>query len=315
MDAANIAGMASILSNNQNNQNIDISKLESEIMQLHKFNTVSKDEDPMKYYRDSIADVSKDIGVDLESDNFGVKNSGIYRSSASGINKVSFSNSTPSYDSYRPNNQYSADSNHHDYSNDHEYVEKVTMEQQKQEIIDNVISDYQQVEPFDIEKTREEDEKDNLLEQIDSLIDILTDDNVNLSRVPRVDKNSSIEQIKSVLKWLTIKNDRLRFGTLADEIILAGCGALERLFDGKKMYFGTSPDLTGWSDTARVKLSRSRYTTSSIVGNVIQNSNIGPVTRLFIEFVPSIILYSNRRKEARIFDNNDYKNSINDLSI
>ena len=80
------------------------------------------------------------------------------------------------------------------------------------------------------------------------------------------------------------------------------------------MYFGTSPDLTGWSDTARVKLSRSRYTTSSIVGNVIQNSNIGPVTRLFIEFVPSIILYSNRRKEARIFDNNDYKNSINDLS-
>ncbi len=306
MDSVNIVGIGSLLSANNQSTNIDIQKLESEIMQLHKFNnSTNQKEDPMKFYTESLAAVSKDIGVDLESDNFGIQKD---LSSKSGIYNISHNNlynnsNNDNNDDYNP---YNNDSN--------KYVEQVTKEQQKQEIINNVISDYNQIEPFDIEKTREEDEKDNLLEQIDNLIDILTEDNVNISRVPKVDKNSSIEQIKSVLKWLTIKNDRIRFGTLADEIILAGCSALERAFDGKRKYFGTCPDLTGWSDTARIKLSRSRHTTSNIVGEMINNNNIGPKMRLFIEFVPSIVLYSNRRKENRIFDENDYKNSMNNLS-
>jgi len=300
MDPTNIAGMASILSTNNIN-NTAMLKLEEDIMQLHKFKKHNEENDNvLTYYKESLAEVSKDIGIDLENDDM------ILNNFNSNSNSNSNANSYPNYNS---------NANSNTNYEDNRYIETVTNEQKKQAIIDNVISEYPQVDDvFDIEKTREDDEKDVLLEQIDSLIDILTDDGINISRIPKVDRDSSLEQIKSVLKWLTIKNDRMRYGTLADEIILAGCGALERIFDGKKQYFGTSPDLTGWSDSARIKLSRSRYVTSSMVGNVFSSTNIGPASRLFIEFLPSIMLYSQRRKEIRMFDNNEYNKSINELN-
>lgn len=110
-----------------------------------------------------------------------------------------------------------------------------------------------------------------------------------------------------------MKNDRNRFGTFGEEIILLGCKLLENVFDGKRVYFNSRPDLTGWSDTARTKLVRSRYHTSMIISNFIANKNITPTFRLLLELVPNAILYANRKKNDNTFDNSKYDDAMNNL--
>jgi hypothetical protein len=99
-----------------------------------------------------------------------------------------------------------------------------------------------------------------------------------------------------VLRVLRLKNDRLRYQSFAEEGILAGSSVLEWMFDGKKSYVGKKPDLTGWSATVNMKLRRMRYDTSSFVSDIMQDNNLGPGTRILLELVPSLLLYSKMNK-------------------
>lgn len=180
-------------------------------------------------------------------------------------------------------------------------LKKMTIEEQKQAYVDKVLSFVEDKENnFDVEQERDEDEKIFLLEQIDTLRDTLDDDGINIENVPKVNKNSSLSEINAVYKSLNSKNDRSRNCSLANEIILFAAGGLEEAFDGKRQWFGYTPDLTGWSDTVKIKLRRMRYETSTLVQEVMQKYQIGPGWRLFLELVPSLFTYSkNRRLKAK----------------
>ncbi len=68
------------------------------------------------------------------------------------------------------------------------------MEEKKQNYVDAVLQDFdtnkEEIE-FDMDKEREEDDKNALLDEIDSLKQTLEDDAVDISSIPHVDKNSS----------------------------------------------------------------------------------------------------------------------------
>lgn len=176
-------------------------------------------------------------------------------------------------------------------------IKKMTQEETRQKHINRVLSTVDDKDAeFDIDKERDEDEKTSLLERIDMLRDTLYDDGIDTSTVPQVDRNSSLAEIRDVHKILRLKNDRSRCCGLANELILAGAYGLESLFDGKREWFGHSPDLTGWSDTVKVKLRRMRYETSTLVQDIMQDYQMGPGWRLLIELIPSIFLYSRNRR-------------------
>jgi hypothetical protein len=46
---------------------------------------------------------------------------------------------------------------------------------------------------------------------------------------------------------LRLKNDRNRYSSFAEEMILSMAYGLEYLFDGEKEWFGRKPDLVGWN--------------------------------------------------------------------
>jgi hypothetical protein len=148
-----------------------------------------------------------------------------------------------------------------------------------------------------IEREREEDTKATLLEDIDELLGELERDEVDLSRIPSVNQDSPIALVKKVHKILRMKYDRRRCNSLGKEVILAGAQGLEYICDGKRKIGPFQPDLTGWHNTVRSKLSRMRYETSTIVAGLMQEYNIGPTTRVLMELIPSMILYSHMRKE------------------
>lgn len=171
----------------------------------------------------------------------------------------------------------------------------ITEEQKKQSIINSVLSGTED-RTFSVDKEKEDDDKTMMLEQIDMLLDNLKDEGINLSRVPNVNYDSSFDEVEKVLKVLRLKNDRLRYQSFAEEGILAGSGVLEWLFDGKKTYVGRKPDLTGWSATVNMKLRRMRYDTSTFVSDIMQDNNLGHGTRILLELVPSLFLYSKMKK-------------------
>ena len=143
----------------------------------------------------------------------------------------------------------------------------------------------------------EEDIKTILLEDVDELRYELEQDQIDVSRIPQVNKDSSLEDVKKIRKILRMKYDRKRCDSFGTEIIMASAQGLEYLFDGKKKWGPYRPDLLGWSNTIRPKLRRMKYETSTIIASVMQEYNIGPMARIGLELIPSAILYSRMRRE------------------
>jgi hypothetical protein len=131
------------------------------------------------------------------------------------------------------------------------------------------------------------------------LRDTLDDDGINITSVPIVSKNNSLTDIRNVHKMLRLKNDRNRYCSFAEEMILAGAYGAEYLFDGDKEWFGRKPDLIGWPETVKVKLRRMRYDTSTFVQEIMSAYSFSPGMRLLIELIPSMLLYSRKRKTTQ----------------
>ncbi len=202
---------------------------------------------------------------------------------------------------------------------DDEQLRFMTMEQKKQNHVDAVFKDFDEDKEleFDIDKEQERDDKNSLLEQIDTLRSTLVDDGIDIDSIPNVTRNDSIADIQNVYKILVLKNDRNRYCSFAEELILSAALGMEFLFDGKKDWFGRNPDLTGWSSTVRVKLRRMRYTTSTFVQEIMQEYHLSSGMRLALELIPSMILYTKQKNIAKnnsVVDDQDYNNAMNNLS-
>lgn len=194
----------------------------------------------------------------------------------------------------------------------------MTAEETKQNKINQVLRDIDDKElEFSIEKEKEADDKSSMLEQIDMLKITLEDDGVDVSGVPSINKQSSMKDVRDVYKILRLKNDRNRYCSFAEEIILAGAYGLEYMFDGKKVWFGRTPDLTDWSSTIKVKLRRMRYETSTFVQEVMQEYNMSAGMRLALELIPSMFLYSRNRRLAQndnLVSDDEYRTAIGKLN-
>jgi hypothetical protein len=160
-----------------------------------------------------------------------------------------------------------------------------------------------------------EDAKMAMLVEIDSLWNDLEEDNVDLKRISRPSAASSYEEVESVLKILRMKLDRTRYGSLADEVVMTLAGIVEDIFDGKRVFFNRySPDMTGWSKQVGVKLRRMKHDTSTIVGNIMNEYNIGPSTRVCLELIPNAFMYARSKRNAfgkdTIYHDSDINRSI-----
>ena len=194
----------------------------------------------------------------------------------------------------------------------------MTIEEHKQQKIKNVLNDIGEKElEFNIDKERDEDDRASLLEQIDMLKVTLDDDGIDISNIPEITKHSSIKDVQNIYKILRLKNDRNRYCSFAEEIILSGAHGMEYLFDGEKEWFKRRPDLTGWSDSVKIKLRRMRFETSTFVQEVMQEYKMSSGVRLALELIPSMFLYSrNRRMTSKdnLVSDDKYKEAISNLN-
>ena len=134
--------------------------------------------------------------------------------------------------------------------------------------------------------------KSMLLEQIELIKLLLQEEDPN-TNLPLVDENDNLQKLEHVYRILKIKKDRLSFNSLGEEILMFLVHILEGIFDGERIFFNRfKPDLKGWSNVVSLKLRRLRYETSNIVSDIVSTYNISYGTRLCLELLPSMFLYS-----------------------
>jgi hypothetical protein len=289
-DKKNIVGVSYLMGSNDTDK-YDILALEKEIISGADFNVDETENDAEDYERE----LSRLTNV------FGLENK-----------KESQSEPEQSYDYDPPKNNY--------YEPEDKQLRSMTLEQQRTNYVSEALNDIDDENndlEIDIDQEKEDDDKNELISQIEQLRDTLDDDGVRLENVPKVSKENSFSDIKNIYKILRLKNDRNRYCSFAEELILAGAQGIEYMFDGKNDYFGRRPDLSGWSNTVKIKLRRCRFQTSSLVKDMMQDYNMGPGMQLFLELVPSLFLYSRQKKLAdtdNISNDASYNDAISNLN-
>jgi hypothetical protein len=180
---------------------------------------------------------------------------------------------------------------------------RLTEEQDRRGHINAVIGDmrHETRTSFGVEFERTTDVKSSKLEQIGQLRMTLEEEGINCDAVGTPTMDSPVEEIDSVLSILKLKNDRNRYSSLAEEIILGVAEGVETVLDGTRAIpvMGWKPDYTGYHNTVNVKLHRMRFETSQVVGNVIEKFNVGPNARIFMELLPSFFLYPRQQRKQR----------------
>lgn len=195
----------------------------------------------------------------------------------------------------------SANYNHANHSGGR--LENLTEEKERRSHINSVMGDMRKETrtSFGVEYERAQDVKASKLEQIGQLRMTLEEEGVDCSGVGDPNMESPIEEIESVLAILKLKNDRNRYSSLAEEVILGFAEGIETVFDGSREVpmVGWKPDYTGYHNTVNIKLHRMRFETSQVVGNVIEKYNVGPTTRIFMELLPSFFLYPRQQHKQK----------------
>ena len=181
--------------------------------------------------------------------------------------------------------------------------QNITNEQEQRRHINDVLNNIRKERrtTFGVERERVQDAKASKLEQISQLRLALEEEGVDCSSVSNPILDSSMEEIDSVLNILRLKNDRNRYSSLAEEVMLGLAEAVETVFDGTRPIplLGWKPDYTGYHNTVNVKLHRMRFETSQIVSNIIEKYNIGPTARIVMELLPSFFLYPRQMKKQK----------------
>ena len=154
---------------------------------------------------------------------------------------------------------------------------------------------------FSVERERAQDVKASKLEQIGQLRSTLEEEGIDCSSVGNPSMTSAADEIDSVLSILKLKNDRNRYSSMAEEVILGLAEGVETVFDGSRAVpvVGWQPDYTGYHNTIAVKLHRMRFETSQVVGSVIENYSIGATSRIIMELLPSFFLYPRLQQKQR----------------
>jgi hypothetical protein len=182
-------------------------------------------------------------------------------------------------------------------------LRKLTEEQERREHINSVLHGMRREAKtsYGVEHERIQDAKAEKLEKIGQLRMTLEEEDIDCSGVGTPNMSSEMSEIDSVLSILKLKNDRNRYSTIAEEIILGAAEGIGTILDGTREIpiVGWKPDYTGYQNTVNAKLHRMRFETSQFVGKIIEKYNFGNGTRMLIELLPSFFLYPRQRKKQR----------------
>jgi len=297
-DPALITGMGDLISPEFSGGSLNLEELEQQFL-----GSRAKTINPEEKLRADLAATARELGLDIadltprDGTPIGTRANTPHDTSDYGFgnfkNPVSDRTPTPR-PAYSPPPE---DNFNFEYSSPRPFA-AVTEEQEYRQQIKSVMSDIRSP-VVTLDEAKAHDDKLLLLAEIDELKNQLSATGTDISNVGTVTARDSMDDIKTVRNVLRLKDDRNKYSQLANELIMLGAHAVEELFNGERMWLGRyRPDMRGWHNHVQVKLRRMQYDLSNFTGSIVQDFNIGSSTRLFMELIPSAILYSKQKSTS-----------------
>ena len=293
---SNISGISLLLNVEKISNSVDIDDMERKVKNMYIDNAgddededdAESDADILEEYEQAMEEIESVMADDKDDKDDEEEEDDDAASVASSANSVRTARSIRSMRSVR-SNRYIKDSKD-------EFYTKKTRDDYLQTSIGRVMENVPKMN-IDMEQEIEDERKNSLLEQIESLRDDLSELGVSINGSQYyVSYDASLRQIEEVHRRLTFKYNKLKYNSIAEEALVAGASLLEMIFNGKHEYFGCKPDITGYSDVVKSKLKRIRVETSTAVSRFVAKNNIGVMPRLMMELLPSLVTQSQRRK-------------------
>lgn len=328
--SSNLLGLGNLVNKEFINKNINLKTAELDLLSNISSQSNYTTDYKKELYNKNIKEIAAEIGIDIDNisdvldnkpidikiDNVNKKIDNENNNKILEVNndiKSEIRNDYPSLQQ-RFFNRANNDDNYSNVSKNNKPNEQV-----KHDVFSNVLHDIKPNTEYvhDIYTEDIKNKKSMLLEQITLLKLMLQEEGESVDDIEALNENDSIDKINHIYMILKIKKDRIQFNTLGEELILFGVHMLESFFDGNRVFLGKfQPDLTGWHNSVSIKLRRLRFDTSAVVSNMVQTYNISYTTRLAIELIPSLFLYSKVRSACKKkYSKTDIHDNLSNIEI
>lgn len=205
---------------------------------------------------------------------------------------------SPVEDMYSNNTNYNTSENNVDntYTFQNNDIKQYSEEQKRSKLVDAIAPDSSDIDSFNFDIERESESKAQLIEQIHLIIEDLEDESIDVSRIPSVSMNTSLNELRRILQVLNTKNDFNQISGITDTIVLSAAELLGDVCNGKRTILGVRPDLRGFAPTAVTILRKARYTKSQLVSSVMTKMNIGPISKLVLSLCVHLFIHHKNQK-------------------
>ena len=174
------------------------------------------------------------------------------------------------------------------------YNERTNEEKTSAAIKNFISSEETENDDFNLGGERLSDDKLTKLEEIENLESQLNLKKEELNNYS-VNKDDDYNTIKNIWERLRHKSELEQYDHLLTQAIEFTAGIVEKVFDGKKQYFGYSPDMTDWSSSIKLKLKRMAPQKTKVVSDMVRNYKLNDSTHIILQLALSGILYSQTR--------------------
>lgn len=328
-DPTNITGVSFLIDPKKTDPNVDLADIEKEIISGSSKTELKEIDDPIETYKRELGQMSKDWNIDFEiEDNSKPVKEVVDTPDNPPSNDVFNIPLSEPVTNFKSNDEFidlgfldnpaNPSINHSGIQEKpiiqtDQYIERyknpytppssyrqLTEEQEKQSHIENVIEGISNKGSFnfDLEKESEEDYRNMLLADIDTLFQALkADKDVDLTRIPEVNDSSATVLLERVHKILRYKNDRARSAAIVEDMAILTAKGMGILFNGKREFLGLRPNLVGYHNNVSLKMRKLKYDTSNVVSQIFGDGQMSSGTRLAFEFLPSMLLYAGTKQE------------------
>lgn len=313
----NLLGISQLMDSSKLRKDIDPLKLEREYLHGTEGQVQKHREDRSEEkFNAELSDWSKELGIDFEimstkssSSRGSHKSASSRKSSISGKSTTS-SRSKRSSTSSKSSRSSASSSSSKSSAKSKKEVDKIISEMKFHSSSSSkpATASYNSEQVMNVKLAK--------LEQILQLKQVLEDENFDLDRsLTSLTINDSMEQIDTTLYILKNKTNRIRYSSMAKEVILGLAEVVESVFDGSTEipFLNWTPNYTGLKASLNTKLSRCQVETSTIVGEIVEKNNIPPWGKLALELGPSVLLFPIVNSNKRTGGSGLY-NAISDIN-
>lgn len=264
--------------------------------------TIKKPKNQFEEFQRKKSNYESDSNSDTESDS-DTNSSTSSRSSGSSTSRSSkSSNSSRSSTSSKK----SISSNYSKKSN----ISKKSLDKTETDKINNAIGLENQKDIID-----KQNEKTCMLGDIENLKEELKRYDIDTDKIPGINglsENDDYDKIKNAFNLIQGKYDSIKLTETGTSLAVSFFSFMEHFFDGRTEYFGRRPNLSGFHNTASVKLGRVSYNVNRLMRkNISEFSDAG---RIALEIFPALILHLKNRSEETTNQEYDQKQLRDDLN-